>query len=252
MFIFLPCTYPQVVEALVNIGKRHGVNYRMSTSVASINIDPITSQATGVTLSTGESLSASLVVINADLVYAYSKLLPPSSYATSLTKRTASCSSISFYWSLKEKIPALQTHNIFLAEEYRESFDSIFQKQEMPSDPSFYVNIPSRVDPSAAPEGKDAVVVLVSVSALNSEMTPDRIIQVPVGHMKDPTGTGLDEKWSELVDKARSMVIATVRARTGIDLQPLIIDEEVNSPLTCEFYHHENFVYGTQGAQYCR
>lgn len=64
---------------------------------------------------------------------------------------------------------------------------------------------------------------------------PDWMIQVPVGHMKDPTGTGLDEKWSELVDKARSMVIATVRARTGIDLQPLIIDEDVNSPLTCEF-----------------
>lgn len=40
----------------------------------------------------------------------------------------------------------------------------------MPSDPSFYVNIPSRVDPSAAPEGKDAVIVLVSIFSLNSQI----------------------------------------------------------------------------------
>lgn len=156
----------------MKIGKEHGVTCRMSTPVVSVNVDPATSRVTGVTFSTGETLSADLVVINADLVYAYSSLLPPSpspssstsgSYTTSLARRPASCSSISFYWSLKEKIPQLQTHNIFLAEEYRESFDTIFEKQEMPDDPSFYVNIPSRVDPSAAPEGKDAVIVLVSI-----------------------------------------------------------------------------------------
>lgn len=59
----------------------------------------------------------------------------------------------------------------------------------------------------------------------------------------DETGTGLDGKWNELVDRARSMVIETVRVRTGVDLQPLIIDEEVNSPLTCESYNFKHSDY---------
>lgn len=54
--------------------------------------------------------------------------------------------------------------------------------------------------------------------------------------MTDPTGVGLDGRWDELVNRARSMVIETVRARTGIDLKALIIDEEVNSPPICKFY----------------
>jgi hypothetical protein len=31
------------------------------------------------------------------------------------------------------------------AEEYEESFDDIFKKSDMPREPSFYVNVPSRM-----------------------------------------------------------------------------------------------------------
>jgi phytoene dehydrogenase-like protein len=58
-------------------------------------------------------------------------------------------------------IPELETHNVFLASEFQDSFDAIFKRQSIPKEPSFYVNVPSRIDPSAAPEGKDSVVVLV-------------------------------------------------------------------------------------------
>jgi phytoene desaturase (3,4-didehydrolycopene-forming) len=81
-------------------------------------------------------------------------------------QKEGSCSSISFYWALSKTIPELTTHNIFLADAYRDSFDAIFKRQSIPKDPSFYVNLPSRIDPSAAPEGCDAVVVLVPVCHL--------------------------------------------------------------------------------------
>src|SRR6202044_3461578 len=106
--------------------------------------------------------------VNADLVYAYNNIFhspqslsadkKPSSYAKSLSKRAGSCSSISFYWSLSQKIPQLETHNIFLADSYKESFDAIFKRQSIPDEPSFYVNVPSRIDPSAAPPGCDSIV----------------------------------------------------------------------------------------------
>ncbi|MCJ1313540.1 ATP-binding cassette transporter CGR1 [Agyrium rufum] len=219
--------FHRVIQALQAVGERMGVKYHLSTSVARVNITH--GRATGITLANGTSYEADVVIVNADLVYAYNNLLPHSSTATSLSKRDSSCSSISFYWALNRQIPELTTHNIFLADAYRESFDDIFKKQLIPSEPSFYVNVPSRIDPSAAPPGCDSIVVLV-----------------PVGHLLDPnidesssssTNTGLDisnpQDWARMVSTARRTIIDTVTQRTGcIDLSKAIIHEEINTPTT--------------------
>ncbi|KAK4969220.1 hypothetical protein LTR66_000157 [Elasticomyces elasticus] len=217
----------RVVSAFVRIGERYGVKYRLSSPVASITLSPPTvlkkGRTTGVTLLTGEKLFADIVVVNADLVYAYNNLLPPSSAAQRLSTRAASCSSISFYWAMDRQIPGLTTHNIFLAGNYRESFDDIFREQMIPEQPSFYVNVPSRIDPTAAPNGKDTIVVLV-----------------PIGHLLDNShkGRGLDvvkpQDWSEIVSKTRSTILSTICARTGCtkDLAQAIAYETVNTPQT--------------------
>ena len=211
--------FHSVIDALVRIGERMGVTYQLNTVVNAVQLSPDGRRATGVTLDSGASILADIVVVNADLVYAYNNLLPPSTKATLLRKRPASCSSISFYWAMNRKIPELAVHNIFLADHYRESFDEIFKKQLIPSQPSFYVNVPSRVDPAAAPEGKDAVVVLV-----------------PVGHLLDETeGSGIKiesrQDWDSMVTKARNTVFATIEARTGAqDMQAALVKEIVNTP----------------------
>ena len=211
--------FHSVIAALVRVGERYGVTYRLSTSVSSIQLSPNSRRATGVVLDSGEAISADVVVINADLVYAYNNLLPHSSKATSLQKRPASCSSISFYWAMDRTIPELTTHNIFLADHYRESFDDIFKKQLIPSQPSFYVNVPSRIDPAAAPVGKDAIVVLV-----------------PVGHLldeKEGSGIKVESKqdWETMVNKARETVFSTIEARTGAqNLQGALVKEIANTP----------------------
>ncbi|EIE76507.1 hypothetical protein RO3G_01211 [Rhizopus delemar RA 99-880] len=110
------------------------------------------------------------------------------------------------------QINQLDVHNIFLAESYQESFDKIFQHHSLPSQPSFYVNFPSRIDPTAAPPDKDAVIVLV-----------------PIGHMKDD-----DQKdYGELVRRARSMVLDVIHRRLGIQqFEDWIEHEMVNDPST--------------------
>ncbi|KAK5289747.1 ATP-binding cassette transporter CGR1 [Cryomyces antarcticus] len=145
--------FHRIIEALVNVGERLGVTYRLSTPVAQILLTRDSSRAIGVLLSSGEQLSADIVVDNSDLVYAYNNPLPPPTTATALSKRLASCSSISFHWALDIQVPTLTAHNIFLADEYRKSFDNILKKQLIPEQPSFYVNVLSRVDPTAAPQG---------------------------------------------------------------------------------------------------
>ncbi|KAL9603234.1 MAG: hypothetical protein Q9219_001253 [cf. Caloplaca sp. 3 TL-2023] len=214
--------FHKVVDALVKIGERLGVKYRLSAPVKSVKLDDKGRNAIGVILESGEEVMADAIVINADLVYAYANLLPQSSYSRSLQKRSTSCSSISFYWAMDRTIPELTTHNIFLAKHYRESFDDIFKQQLIPSEPSFYLNVPSRIDPTAAPEGKDSLVVLV-----------------PVGHLLDDKQgigrKGLDvhtkQDWDAMVTKARETVFSTVEARTGVrNLQGALVKEIVNTP----------------------
>lgn len=244
--------FQTVLARLVDVGARLGVNYRLCTPVQQVLTSPDGGTATGVLLESGETILADAVVVNADLVYAYSNLLPGSAaakpgpktttttttpsaqnakaaaYAKSLRQRDASCSSISFYWALSRKMPELNVHNIFLADEYKESFDAIFQRQTLPDDPSFYVNVPSRIDPSAAPEGCDAVIVLV-----------------PVGHLLRSRGHEADDvpasraelDWDAVVARARAAVVATITARTGAEPgwdRKYVVDEIVNTPRTWE------------------
>jgi phytoene desaturase (3,4-didehydrolycopene-forming) len=225
-----------VVAALIRICERSGVKIRLNTLVSSILTTTDGTTAIGVQLNTGEQLTSDLVVINADLVYAYNNLFPTAtsqSYATSLQARTGSCSSISFYWSLSKAIPELKTHNIFLSDEYRESFESIFDRQSIPRDPSFYVNVPSRIDPSAAPEGKDSVVILVPVGHLLNSVTSAK----PHGDLKASFGPGIfpEQDWNNIVESARATVCHTIEKRTGCkNLQSLIVHEEINTPLSWE------------------
>jgi phytoene desaturase (3,4-didehydrolycopene-forming) len=185
----------------------------MGTEVASIIQSP-DGTARGVRLSSGEELLADTVIINADLVYAFNNLLPPTTYAQSLTKRPASCSSISFFWSFDRVVKELSVHNVFLAEEYKDSFDSIFHHHQLPTEPSFYVNVPSRIDPTAAPDGKDAVVVLV-----------------PVGHIVDDPSNPQD--WDAHVNRAREAVLKTIESRTGASgLRESILRESVETPMS--------------------
>ncbi|KAF2877045.1 hypothetical protein BDV95DRAFT_558383 [Massariosphaeria phaeospora] len=216
--------FHKVVEALVNIGQRYGVEYRLDSPVSKIQLSEDGQRATGVVLEgTNEVLDADIVISNSDLVYAYTDLLPPSSYSRSLSKRDASCSSISFYWALDKQFPELSTHNIFLAEHYQESFDSIFKKHQIPDEPSFYVNVPSRVDPTAAPEGCDAVVVLVPVGHL---------LDASNNHMGSGSTAGVTQDWDAMVSDARQTIIKTIESRLHISLGPHITDEVVNTPPT--------------------
>jgi phytoene desaturase (3,4-didehydrolycopene-forming) len=213
----------QVPEALVKVGERFGVEYRLNTDISRIQLSDDGKRATGVVLSeTQETLEADIVICNADLVYAYTNLLPPTSYSRSLAKREASCSSISFYWALDRQFPELSAHNIFLAKEYRESFDNIFKRHLIPDEPSFYVNVPSRADPSAAPEGCDAIVVLVPVGHLLDSATET--------HKGSPNSKGTSQNWDAMVATARETILKTIEARLQISLSSHIISESINTP----------------------
>lgn len=210
----------RVVQAFEDIAKKkYGVDFRYGTAVTRI-VTAGGKTATGVELAGGEVISADAVVSNADLVWTYNNLLPPSSYAGTLARKDQTCSSISFYWALSEVVPELGGHNIFLADAYQDSFDDIFVRGALPAEPSFYVNVPSRLDPTAAPEGRDTLVILVPCGPLPQ-----------AGKAGQESGPRTREEFASVRARARAQVLATMAKRLKRpDFESLIAHEEVTDP----------------------
>jgi phytoene desaturase len=198
----------RVIESLVSLAEAQGVHFLYNTPVKRIEVDG--DRATGVVLQDGSFLGADVVVANADLPYVYSQLLPDGAEAHRLERLKYTCSAIMFYWGVDTVYPQLGTHNVFLAGDYRGSFDRIFNDHLLPDEPSFYVHAPARTDPSAAPDGEDTLMVLV-----------------PAGHLD----TGIAQDWDALQSCARAAVIRRLAASVGIvDLEQHMKFEVSHTP----------------------
>ena len=155
-----------IITALENIGRKHGVTYLTSSAAASITIQA--GRATGVVLEDGTSLSADLVVSNADIHHTEMKLLPARARSHSeayWNKRTLAPSAFIMYLGIKGKIPSLVHHNLSFCEDWKKNFSEIFDNPQLPDDPSYYVCAPSVTDPTVAPEGHENLFVLVPVAS---------------------------------------------------------------------------------------
>jgi len=78
-----------------------------------------------------------------------------------------------FYWGVNKAYPQLGVHNVFLAGDYRASFDRIFKDHLLPDEPSLYVHAPARVDPASAPPGQDTLFALIPVGHLHQAAQQD-------------------------------------------------------------------------------
>ncbi len=131
--------------------------------------------ARGVLFTDGSRLNADVVLANADLPYVYQHLLPEDGMVKALLRKRYSCSAISFFWGVDKKYETLGPHTLFLADDYRENFQSIDRNLDLPANPSLYVHAPARLDASMAPPGQDTLTAIV-----------------PVGHLSDNGRPGLE------------------------------------------------------------
>ena len=185
-----------VVAALVDIAREAGVEFVFEAPVERIEVGQDCTQ--GVVLKDGRRLDADVVIANADLPYVYEHLLPEVERANQLAHKNYSCSVISFFWGVDKPYPTLGPHTLFLAEDYRENFESINERLTLPDNPSLYIHAPVRLDSSAAPPEQDTLIAIV-----------------PVGHL-DERG---EQDWVELRDQAREAVVKRLALLGITDLE---------------------------------
>jgi phytoene desaturase len=205
----------RVPESLAQIAESHGARFKYNAAVKRIEVDG--SHATGVVLEDGTRLTADVIVANADLPYVYRHLLPESAAGRRLERRRYSCSAFMFCWGADKAYPALKTHNVFLASDYRGSFERIFVDHSLHERPSVYVHAPARSDPSAAPPDEDTLMAVVPVGNLDGSAEQ---------------GAAAGERLRKLQSLARSAALRRL-AEIGItDLEKHLKHEVIYTPQT--------------------
>eukprot|EP01128_Nolandella_sp_AFSM9_P013051 TRINITY_DN993_c0_g1_i2.p1 TRINITY_DN993_c0_g1~~TRINITY_DN993_c0_g1_i2.p1 ORF type:complete len:416 (-),score=127.12 TRINITY_DN993_c0_g1_i2:115-1362(-) len=160
-----------------------------------------------------KDIESDVVLCNADLAWAYGNLLPNKRDAKKIEKMGYTSSTIMFYWSIDKVFPQIKHHNVFLSGDYKKSFTTIFQKHQLPDDPSFYANAPARTDPSAAPEGCDSIMVLVPTGVIDGDANSK-------------------QDFPALVKRARASVLKRFKALGMVDFEKHIVHEVTYNPET--------------------
>jgi len=198
-----------IVEALMDLAHEAGVEFIFDSAVQQIDVNSV--QARGLILASGEKLEADVVLANADLPYVYENLLPDANLSNSLNRKRFSCSVISFFWGVDKPYETLGPHTLFLADDYRENFDSIIRDLGLPANPCLYVHAPARLDPAMSPPGQDTLTAIV-----------------PVGHMNEHE----EQDWGKLRDEARQHVFRRLATLGITDLESHIKFETTFTPLS--------------------
>ena len=197
----------QIAAAMARLADELGVEIHVQTPVAAITVEQ--GAATGAVTADGRRFTADAVIANVDVTTVYEHLLPQElapRRRTALRQRETSCSGYVLLLGVEGKHDQLAHHNIFFNRDYRSEFDDIFRRGVPPQDPTVYVAITGKSDPSHAPPGCENWFVLVNAP---------------------PLGTGFD--WAQQEAAYRTLVLETL-ARFGLDIRTRIRSEHRLTP----------------------
>jgi diapolycopene oxygenase len=156
--------------ALEKLARELGADIRTGTDVASIQNDG--TRVTGLTTTAGEQFSFDAIVSNCDSVRTHRELLSGSEAQRRFDKRRSyepACSGIVLYLGLNKRYDHVLHHNFVFSRDPHEEFDYIYRQGKPAPDPTAYVCAPSSTEPAVAPEGGEALYILVHTPYLRPE-----------------------------------------------------------------------------------
>lgn len=156
-----------VARALERIIREHETDGR-ATVITGQGVSRITAtggKANGVTLEDGRTIDADGVVSNCDVQRTYRDLLGDAVAASEQKKIRGkyepACSGVVFYLGLDKQYDHLAHHDFLFSGSSESEFGDIYRKGVPAKDPTLYLCVPSRTDPDQAPEGCEALYVLI-------------------------------------------------------------------------------------------
>ena len=198
-----------VARALLRLATNLGVEFRVRTGVAGIQTG--NGRVTGITTDQGERLSFDAVVANSDIVRSHRELLDDRQAARRFERQRAyepACSGVVLYLGLKRRYPQLLHHNFVFSRDPEEEFDYIYRRGQPAPDPTCYVCAPAVTDPGVAPEGGEALYILVHTPYLRP-----------------------GQDWRSMLPDYRRVILNKLRRCAGVtDLEESIVMEHALTP----------------------
>jgi diapolycopene oxygenase len=197
-----------VPEALEKLAGELGVDLRPSTEVTRIIAED--GRVTGVETATGEIVRLSAVVSNMDSVRTMRELVggAPAKKFAKRWNRDPACSGVVLYLGLDRAYDHLAHHDFVFSRDPKEEFDWIYGKGEPAPDPTCYIAATSRTEPGVAPEGGEALYVLVHTPFLRPH-----------------------HNWDEMFPAYRQVILDKLKRCAGMpDLEERIVFERHLTP----------------------
>jgi len=196
-----------VAEQLRKLGEKLGVSYHTNANVEEILVH--NNVATGIKLTNGDRIAASAVISNMDSLRTYSELVGGDAarhYARAGFE--PACSGVVLYLGLNKRYDHLLHHDFVFSDDAHEEFDAIYKRGEPAPDPTCYIAAPSGSDPSVAPEGGEALYVLVHTPYLRPH-----------------------HDWSEMFPEYRQVILDKLKRTAGLtDIEDRIVFERHLTP----------------------
>jgi len=197
-----------VPEALTRLARELGVELRHENGIRRIlHTDKI---VTGVEALTGETVDLAGVISNADSVRTHRELLGDGAEDAFMKRRAyePACSGVVLYLALDRRYDQLLHHCFVFSRDPHEEFTAIYRDGVPAPDPTCYLCAPSRTDKTVAPEGGEALYVLVHTPYLRE-----------------------GQDWRELFPGYRQTILDKLTRTAGLtDLDKHIVFEEALTP----------------------
>jgi len=198
-----------VPEALVKLGRELGVVYHPSTEVERLLIEG--GKTTGLTTTAGATYKFDAVVSNEDSVRTYRELIggPVAEKFEKERSYEPACSGVVLYLGLNKRYEHLAHHCFVFSRDPHEEFRHIYELGQPAPDPTCYLASTTRTEAATAPEGGDALYVLVHTPYLRPE-----------------------HNWDEMFPKYRQVILDKLKRTAGMpDLEERIVFERKLTPV---------------------
>ncbi len=180
-----------IAAVLTGLCARMGVKFYYNSEVDEIMLED--NKIKGLKINNKEEFYSTNIVSDIDIWFLYRNLLKKRPFPEKWFHHQRSTSALIFYWGMNLSSPGLELHNILFSGDYRSEFRFLFERKEMPDDPTVYIFISKKVVTEDAPEGCENWFVMVNT----------------------PENTGQD--WDRIIDETRSRIEAKIKRITGID-----------------------------------
>lgn len=198
-----------VPVALEKLATKLGVTIRTAVDVAAIRTEA--GRVTAVETTDQETFACDAVVSNCDAVRTYRELLGGKlgERFANPAKYEPACSGVVLYLGLKRRYEQLLHHNFVFSQDAEAEFESIYRRGEPAPDPTAYVCAPASTEPAVAPEGGEALYILVHTPYLRPH-----------------------HDWSSMLPKYREVILDKLETTAGMDgIRDAICYESSLTPL---------------------